>query len=56
MKLNGDFRLSKSAKRMLALMHPNKEDAGLWKKFYIEAEVAEKDAKNKKLVIPKGEE
>ena len=54
MKPNKDFRLSKSAKRILATMTGEKRS--MWKKFYIEAELSEKEAKLKKLSIPKGEE
>ena len=43
MKPNKDFRLSKSAKRLLATK--TGEQKGLWKKLYIESEMAEKQAK-----------
>ena len=47
---NKDFRLSKSAKRMLALMHPvDNEKRALWKASHIEAEVAQARAKLAKL-------
>jgi hypothetical protein len=54
MKPNKDFKLSKSAKRLLATMTPTKRS--LWKKSYIEAELAEKMAKFTKIREPKGEE
>ena len=47
MKPNKDFKLSKSAKRLLATK--TGADKGLWKKMYIEAELAEKQAKFAKL-------
>jgi hypothetical protein len=47
MKTNKDFNLSKSAKRCLATK--TGEQRTLWKKFYIESEVAEKQAKMAKL-------
>ena len=47
MKPNEDFRLSKSAKRLLATK--TGEQKGLWKKLYIESEMAEKQAKFAKL-------
>ena len=47
MKPNKDFRLSKSAKRLLATK--TGEQKSLWKKLYIEAELAEKMAKFAKL-------
>ena len=50
MKTNGDFKLSKSSKRVLATM-TNSENRGAWKKLMIEAEVAEKRAKLAKLSI-----
>ena len=53
MKPNKDFKLSKSSKRLLATMTPNKRS--LWKKFYIEAELAEKTAKLSKIRENKGE-
>lgn len=49
MKTNGDFKLSKSTKRILASMPQDKR--GHWKKMMIEAEVAEKRAKLAKLSI-----
>jgi len=54
MRPNKDFKLSKSAKRMLATMTPEKRS--LWKKSYIEAELSEKYAKLAKIREPKGEE
>jgi hypothetical protein len=54
MKPNKDFKLSKSAKRMLATKFG--EERGLWKKFYIQAELAFKSAKLAKIREPKGEE
>ena len=54
MKPNKDFKLSKSAKRILAMMPSSKRS--LWKKSYIEAELAEKYAKLAKIREPKGEE
>lgn len=54
MKPNKDFKLSKSAKRVLATMTPDKRS--LWKKSYIEAELSEKYAKLAKIREPKGEE
>jgi hypothetical protein len=53
MKPNKDFKLSKSAKRRLATMSSSVR--GLWKKLYIEAELAEKQAKFAKIREPKGE-
>jgi hypothetical protein len=53
MKPNKDFKLSKSAKRRLALMP--QLNRSLWKKLYIEAELAEKQAKFAKIREPKGE-
>ena len=47
MKTNKDFNLSKSSKRLLATK--TGENRTLWKKFMIEAEVAEKQAKLAKL-------
>lgn len=47
MKPNKDFKLSKSAKRLLATK--TGESKGLWKKLYIESELAEKQAKFAKL-------
>ena len=47
MKPNKDFKLSKSAKRLLATK--TGEQKGLWKKLYIESEMAEKQAKFAKL-------
>lgn len=54
MKPNKDFKLSKSAKRVLALMPSAKRN--MWKKLHIEAELAEKYAKLAKIREPKGEE
>ena len=54
MKTGKDFRLSKSAKRMLATM--TSEKRSLWKKSYIEAEMSAKLAKFAKIREPKGEE
>lgn len=53
MKPNKDFKLSKSSKRILATMPTEKR--GLWKRFYIEAELSEKQAKLAKIREPKGE-
>jgi hypothetical protein len=47
MKTNKDFRLSKESKRRLATM--TTQQSALWKKSFIEAEVAEKMAKLAKL-------
>jgi len=47
MRTNKDFNLSKSGKRCLATK--TGEQRTLWKKFYIESEVAEKQAKLAKL-------
>ena len=47
MKPNKDFKLSKSTKRILALMDGEKRSH--WKKMMIEAEVAEKNAKFAKI-------
>lgn len=47
MRTNKDFKLSKSTKRILSLMHG--EGRGHWKKMMIDAEVAEKNAKLAKL-------
>ena len=56
MKTNKDFKLSKSTKRILALMPQDKR--GHWKNMMIEAEVSEKRAKMAKLTMKsdKGEE
>ena len=54
MRPNKDFKLSKSSKRVLATMTPDKRS--LWKKSFIEAELAEKFAKLAKIREPKGEE
>jgi len=54
MKPNKDFKLSKSSKRLLATMTPNKRS--LWKKSYIEAELSEKYAKLAKIRETKGDE
>jgi hypothetical protein len=53
MKTNGDFKLSKETKRMLALMPSDKR--GHWKSMMIEAEVLEKRAKLAKLKENKSE-
>ena len=47
MKPNKDFKLSKSAKRLLATK--TGEQKGLWKSLYIQAEIAEKQAKLAKI-------
>ena len=47
MKPNKDFKLSKSAKRLLATKHG--EERTMWKKLYIESEIAEKQAKLAKI-------
>lgn len=49
MKTNGDFKLSKSTKRVLASMPQDKR--GHWKGMMIEAEVMEKRAKLAKLNV-----
>jgi hypothetical protein len=54
MKPNKDFRLSKSAKRVLATMTPDKRS--LWKKSYIEAEMSAKMAKFAKIREPRAED
>jgi len=56
MKTNKDFKLSKSSKRILALMPADKR--GHWKNMMIEAEVSEKRAKMAKLTMKsdKGDE
>ena len=54
MRPNKDFKLSKSSKRVLATMTPEKRS--LWKKSFIEAELSEKYAKLAKIREPKGEE
>jgi hypothetical protein len=53
MKPNKDFKLSKSAKRLLATK--TGEQKSMWKKLYIEAELSEKLAKFAKVREPKGE-
>jgi len=53
MKTNGDFKLSKETKRMLALMPCDKR--GHWKNMMIEAEVLEKRARLAKLKENKSE-
>lgn len=53
MKPNKDFKLSKSAKRLLATK--TGEQRALWKKLYIQAEMSEKLAKLAKIREPKGE-
>ena len=47
MKPNKDFKLSKSAKRLLATK--TGEQKGLWKSLYIQSELAEKQAKLAKI-------
>jgi hypothetical protein len=47
MKTNKDFRLSKSSKRILALMDGDKRSH--WKKMMISAELSEKNAKFAKI-------
>jgi hypothetical protein len=47
MKPNKDFKLSKSAKRLLATKRG--EERSMWKKLYIECELAEKQAKLAKI-------
>ena len=47
MKTNGDFKLSKSTKRVLATMPTEKR--GHWKGMMIEADIAEKRAKLAKI-------
>ena len=47
MKPNIDFKLSKSAKRLLATK--TGEQKGLWKSLYIQSELAEKQAKLAKI-------
>ena len=54
MKPNKDFKLSKSAKRLLATK--TGEQKALWKNLYIQAELAFKAAKLSKIREPKGEE
>ena len=54
MKPNKDFKLSKSAKRLLATK--TGEQKALWKNLYIQAELAYKNAKLSKIREPKGEE
>jgi hypothetical protein len=53
MKTNGDFKLSKETKRMLALMPSDRRVH--WKNMMIEAEVLEKRAKLAKLRENKSE-
>jgi hypothetical protein len=48
LKPNKDFKLSKEAKRRLAFILDDNQRA-LWKKSYIESELAEKSAKFAKL-------
>lgn len=48
MKPNKDFKLSKEAKRRLAFI-VDTDKRSLWKKSYIESELAEKAAKFAKL-------
>lgn len=55
MKPNKDFRLSKSSKRMLALMKTSTEMRNLWKKAFIDGELAEKQAKMAKFKELKGD-
>lgn len=47
MKPNKDFKLSKSAKRLLATK--TGEQKSMWKKLYIQSELAEKQAKLAKI-------
>lgn len=47
MKPNKDFKLTKSSKRMLAVL--TKDQRGFWLKMMIDAEMAEKRAKMAKL-------
>ena len=57
MRPNKDFRLSKESKRVLALMKGvTDEQRNGWKKMMIQAELALKEAKLKKINIPKGDE
>jgi hypothetical protein len=53
-KPNKDFKLSKSAKRRLAMM--SAADKTLWKPLMIQAELSEKLAKLAKVREPRGEE
>ena len=53
MKTNGDFKLSKETKRILAQLTDSKR--GHWKSMMIEAEVLEKRAKLAKLKENKSE-
>jgi hypothetical protein len=53
MKTNGDFKLSKETKRILAHLTDSKR--GHWKSMMIEAEVLEKRAKLAKLKENKSE-
>lgn len=55
-KPNKEFRLSKTSKRMIALMGGNKEQRDGWKRAYIQAELAEKAAKLAKFKELKGDE
>ena len=54
MKPNKDFKLSKSAKRRLAMM--TSEQKSLWKPLMIQSELAFKVAKLAKVREPRGEE
>jgi hypothetical protein len=53
-KTNGTFKLSKSAKRMMATM-ANSNDRNHYKRMMIDAEVAEIKAKLAKISKPKNE-
>ena len=56
LKPNKDFRLSKPAKRMLALMkNVTEEQRNGWKRAFIQAELAEKAAKLAKIRETKGD-
>lgn len=55
MNPKNDFRLSKSAKRMISSYVKTGGTRAQWKKAFIQAELALRAAKNAKLREPKGE-
>ena len=54
-KPNKDFCLSKSSKRVIALMGGSAEQRNGWKRMFIDAEISERVAKLAKIKEPKGD-
>jgi|APCry1669189534_1035231.scaffolds.fasta_scaffold47238_4 hypothetical protein len=54
-KPNKDFRLSKTSKRVIALMGGSAEQRNGWKRMFIDAEISERVAKLAKVKEPKGD-